>query len=229
MQRYFALVTLLVTSYLLSAQDEFQAGLFIGASNYQGDFVVEDYAFLKESNLSVGLHFRKGLNKVLVARGSVSLVNLTGTDENYPERAERDFSFKNTLIELAAGLEFEPLGARRYRSSVSRNQIFSPYLFAGVGVAYMNPQPKLNYTGGPGEDPAVADDINAEIEEVILTVPFGVGLSFDVDANWSIALEGGLRATFTDYLDGLSLAGNPDKNDWFQVIGLRMLYRFDNK
>ncbi|MCB0639848.1 MAG: hypothetical protein KDC54_24665, partial [Lewinella sp.] len=92
---FFAFMMLLVR---LAAQDEWQGGLFLGLSNYQGDFVVEDYAFLRESNLSVGLHLRKGLSSAFGVRGAVTLVNLTGADDNYPERASRDFSFKNTMF-----------------------------------------------------------------------------------------------------------------------------------
>ncbi|MCB0636970.1 MAG: hypothetical protein KDC54_10160, partial [Lewinella sp.] len=113
------------------------------------------------------------------------------------------------------------------RSSISRRRILSPYVFVGGALALMDPQPNLHYTGSPDEDPEVAEDINADLDRVLLTIPIGIGISYDLDDNWNLALEGGLRPTFTDYVDGLSKAGNPDKNDWYQVIGLRMSYRID--
>ncbi len=36
----------------------------------------------------------------------------------------------------------------------------------------------------------------------------------------------GFRYPFTDYLDGISLAANPDKKDWYIVTGVTASYRF---
>jgi hypothetical protein len=225
MLRTLVLFALAVLPLGLLAQKEWQGGLFQGLSNYQGDFVVEDYAFLKHSNLSVGLQLRKGLSPNFGLRGGVTLVNLSGADDNYPERAVRGFSFKNTMFEVMAGVEWEPFGHNRYRSSISRRHILSPYLFTGVALVLMDPQPNLNYTGGPDEDPRVLEDLSANLKNILFTLPVGIGVSYDLDDHWVLAVEGGLRPTFSDYVDGLSQAGNPEKNDWYQVIGLRVNYR----
>ena len=37
-----------------------------------------------------------------------------------------------------------------------------------------------------------------------IAIPFGVGIKYAIDQNWSIGIEYGLRKTFTDYIDDCS-------------------------
>lgn len=53
----------------------------------------------------------------------------------------------------------------------------------------------------------------------------GAGLKYDLSRQLVIGIEVGLRPTFDDLLDGISQAGNPDKNDWFGFGGLTLHYR----
>lgn len=35
-----------------------------------------------------------------------------------------------------------------------------------------------------------------------------------------------MRTAFTDYLDGISFAGNPEKKDWYGFAGISLAYRW---
>ena len=207
------------------AQPRWEAGIFLGISNYQGDFVVENYPFLKEAGVAVGLQGRYLINTNFALRGNALLSNIQGDDDNYEQRRPRGYSFTGSVIEASACLEWEPLGAKRRPSSMGFRNIISPYAFFGIGVGLFDPEVNFNLAQTGGEWVGTNEDINAEYGSATVVVPFGGGIKFDLSQFWVLSVEVGLRATFTDYLDGISQAGNPDKNDWYQTFGISMLYR----
>lgn len=229
MKRLLVLFVCAVFWVSLSAQDKWEAGLFLGFSSYQGDFVVEDYAVLKEIGVSVGLHGRYVVSDELSIRLSGSLANIKGDDFNYPERMARGFSFDGTVIELASGVLIEPFGKRRRPSSMGFQKIVSPYVFFGFGLAIFNPEVDFAVTSSGGvEWPGTTEDRTADYNNITPVTPIGVGVKIDLSREWVLGVEFGLRPTFTDYLDGVSFSGNPDKNDWYQIVGLNMMYRVPN-
>jgi hypothetical protein len=46
------------------------------------------------------------------------------------------------------------------------------------------------------------------------TLPYGVGIKYQIRRPWNIGIEYGARKTFTDYLD--NLGGDPTSTDKFQ-------------
>ena len=52
-----------------------------------------------------------------------------------------------------------------------------------------------------------------------------IGLKAGINDKWGVGLEFGLRKPFTDYLDGVSESGNPDKGDWFLIGGASLSYQ----
>ncbi len=209
----------------LAGQARWEAGIMLGLSNYQGDFVVENYPFLKESGVSVGIQGRYGINSNFSLRGNALLANIQGDDDNYEQRRPRGYSFSGTVVELSTCLEWEPLGAQRSPSSMGFRNIVSPYAFFGLGVGFFNPEVDFRITTTGGEWVGTAEDMAAEYGSATIVVPFGAGIKFDLNQFWSLGLEVGVRATFSDYIDGLSQAGNPGKNDWYQTMGITMMYR----
>ena len=68
------------------------------------------------------------------------------------------------------------------------------------------------------------NDLIADQGTIHVVMPIGVGLKMDVSKKMQIGLEAGLRMPFTDYLDGISQAGNPDGNDTYFMSGLSLIY-----
>jgi hypothetical protein len=133
------------------------------------------------------------------------------------------------LTEISVLMEFEPFGELRYLGGRGFKKLVSPYLIAGVGVCIVDPMADFSQSNGSAAlTLKIEEDINAEPLSTRIVLPIGTGVKFDVAELWNVSLEVGARATFTDYLDGLSAAGNPDANDWYFFTGLTVLHRFKN-
>jgi len=52
----------------------------------------------------------------------------------------------------------------------------------------------------------------------MLSVPFGGGFRYDFAKNLSLSLEGSLRYTNSDYLDGFA-GGTVSNSDWYLFAG----------
>lgn len=224
----FQVVLLLITigSTLLWAQPAkprqfVEAGLLIGASAYGGDLRSEDVFFLDQAGFGGGAGIRYHLGGNIALRANVLRSLLQATDaKDIPQRQERGFSFETQLTELALQAEWHPLGHRRYQGDWFR-PVWSPYFFAGAGLGMLNARPDFN-----GRDsPQIRGDRNAE-EDVLLVVPIGLGLRIDLSERTALGFEYGYRLTRSDYLDGISQAGNPGGDDRYGVASIQVWRRF---
>ena len=142
-------------------------------------------------------------------------------DANYAIRNDRGYSFTTSLVELSAVGEWEPFGMNRYRSGVKGTASLSPYFFGGLGLGYVNAKPDF---GNDNQEKAL-QDLNAGNSKIQIILPVGLGLKANINKLWLAGLELGMRYPFTDYLDGVSEAGNPNKNDWYLFGGASLMYR----
>jgi len=55
-----------------------------------------------------------------------------------------------------------------------------------------------------------------------LVIPFGIGVQATFNENYYVAFEGGTRYLSDDYLDGVSVSGNPNANDWYLTVGIKI-------
>ena len=107
-----------------------------------------------------------------------------------------------------------------------RQRLVSPYIYVGTGLVLLNPKTDFNDKSKPNpitELPRIEADKAAVFAKIRPIVPFGGGLRIPlVNRNAVLTLEGGFRPTFSDYVDGMSIAGNPNRNDWYFVgdVGL---------
>lgn len=92
----------------------------------------------------------------------------------------------------------------------------SPFLFVGFGGVVVNP----NVEGFRPTAPELKDNFST----TSITIPIGVGLRYEMNRNWTLGAEGGLRFGFTDYLDGVSESRNPNEDDWYFFGGLTITY-----
>lgn len=216
-----ALILFALLPLFMAAQPTLEAGLFMGMSNYQGDFTLNTSPAINESNLAVGLAARHYFSFTSAVRANLIYGKLSGNDANYELRSGRGYTFSTTLVELSAVGEWEPFGVNRYRSGVRGAASFSPYFFGGLGFAYTNPKP--DFGADTGEK--ALKDLSDSSSRVNITLPVGLGLKANIDKLWLAGLELGMRYPFTDKLDGVSQAGNPNKNDWYLFAGATLMYR----
>lgn len=209
------LLTLLCFSALVIAQRGWEAGAWAGTAFYFGDLNTS-------YNLSLpgpagGIIGRFNFNNRLAIKFSANGGQMRGDDaisKNTFERA-RNLSFRSTVIEGAAQLEFNFLP---YIHG-SQEDFYTPYLFAGFNVFYYNPQ--TEYEGRWVDLRPLGTEGQFKGEEYFSTsggLLYGMGLKFDLNYEWSINLEMGARTLFTDYFDDVS-GLYADKEDIQQMRG----------
>lgn len=209
---------------LLLAQSNLEGSLLLGTSTYMGDLGKSSGLEMADHNFSAGLALRRYLGNTTALRANLLYGRLSGTDQDYADRERRGYSFKTTLVECSVVGEWEPFAPDRSVTGVEGNPArVSPYLFLGVGAAFINPE--VDFNGQLDNLEQARLDDQAAYSNVQLVIPFGAGLRVGVNERWSLGLEAGLRNPFTDYLDGVSEAGNPDENDWYFIGGLSLNYR----
>jgi outer membrane protein OmpA-like peptidoglycan-associated protein/opacity protein-like surface antigen len=235
----FALVSFTFQSTSLFAQNKkpkmpktivhqkWELGGFIGASQYQGDLQKAD---LKELNLANGLFVRYHINDNIALRGGFSYGKLTGDDRNYTDevgRLARGFNFKSPARELALLVEYDILGKKRYTNldKGKFNKIISPYLFAGAGFVNISPEVEFSKATTNANKLDIASDEAKKTKKGNFTMPLGLGFKMDISKFWTVGLEAGLRLTFSDYIDGVSLSADPKKKDTYAMGGLVLSYR----
>jgi|APTNR8051073442_1049403.scaffolds.fasta_scaffold00213_25 hypothetical protein len=228
---YINAIFLLGLPLLLSAQPRFEAGAMLGLANYQGDLVEETVPLFKEGSLGGGIMGRYVFTYALAVRANLMLGKITGDDYNYDNefRRRRGAQFSSSIFELSVVGEWEPLGQWRYLSrGAGFKKLISPYVFAGLGFTFTNP--KTDFSRADFDDVKLAAmierDQNARYFKTRISTPIGFGVKFDLSEYWVAGVEFGMRYPFTDYLDGVSLSGNPDKKDWYQFSGITLCKRF---
>lgn len=202
------------------AQTNWEAGLQLGYANYVGDLTEPTFTF-DEANFAVGLNLKKGLSENFSGRLNVLIGQLSGDDANYDRLASRGNSFEGTFTEITLMGEYELFGHNRYDENGLFTSTFSPYVFLGIGVNLHDPD--VTY-GDP-------DNIDARKSRpsAHFTIPVGAGLKKDINKDWYLTAEWGLRLVASDYLDGVKESGAPDNNDAYFSGGISIGYRFGQK
>ncbi len=147
-----------------------------------------------------------------------------GDTQNGIYRYNRNLSFRNRIKELSVVAQVDLW--ENMSTYISRVQ-WTPYIYAGIAVFHHNPQAKApdtdaagNPTGKGGQwvdlQPLGTEgqyanlqpgDANYGIKPYKLiqpAIPMGIGARFRINEVMDVAVEWGLRYTFTDYLDDVS-------------------------
>lgn len=218
-----------------------ELGLFGGASYYLGD--INPRMHFIPSHPAFGAFFRFTPNYRYAFRvgfnyGSVSASDATSKE---PDQLERNLNFRSKIYDGHAIAEFNFV---EYRIG-HQTHIFTMFIFGGLGFFHMNPQMSLsgNYIDLPG---LKTEGQSRSYSKYQFSLPFGVGLKWNVTDRIGLGFEWGPRKTFTDYLDDVSgsyalnslnvgsgivgtMRGNPRSKDWFFFYGFTLSYRLPNK
>jgi OOP family OmpA-OmpF porin len=212
--------------------DNWEAGLSIGAANYQGDLVETSLFTLQETSFGYGLYLKRHINLNWSARFGYQGANISGDDQNFsenPSRAKRNFSFTTQLHEISLRLDWEPMGHKRYTEEGSFRSMLSPYFFLGAGLTFFNPDTQYGDVDLTDDKPftnLVKQDLANSGTQTGVIIPLGVGLKYYISEKLNLALEFGYRPPFSDYLDGVEFSGDPENNDWYAFGGVSVGYNF---
>ncbi len=218
--RNFFLFVLFALPAFLSAQS-WEFGLAVNAANYQGDVVKTDLFTLKETNPAFGLFLRRNFNDYFALRLNGNYMRLSGNDANFSDREIRGYTFKNTVLEGSLQLEVTTMSAI---NKAGKPRAIRPYFFAGIGYASGDPTVFFNETVNTAYAAAIQKD-KANVEKEVVVFPLGAGFKFALSEKVGLGAEIGFRPTLGDYTDGVSEAGNPEKEDWYVLGGLNLAFK----
>lgn len=178
-----------------------------GNASYFGE--LKDAKEYLDPKFSINVGLQYFLNSRISTRVELDYFQLHGTDATSKDisRVHRNLSFNSGNVELNAvgSVNLFPLGQRYYQ-----RPSFNAYVFAGVGLLYTNPTAKLD-----GKKYALQplQTENVKYSRLQFVIPYGLGVRLKAGPFFNVAVEGGYRMTFTDYLDDVSSV-HPDKSSW---------------
>ncbi|PWS26734.1 hypothetical protein DHW03_11920 [Pedobacter yonginense] len=176
-----------------------ELGVHAGGAGYLGDLNQNNP--LKISGFNGGAYVKRNFNQYLGVRLNYTYGQIQGKDSQSSNEQfrERNLAFKTSLNEFSALIDFNffdfKLGGGTRR--------FTPYLFMGAGALLF--KPTAQYDGNTYR----LDRLNTEGQEnaysnVVVTIPYGVGLRYNYKNAWSVFTEIGYRTPLTDYIDDVS-------------------------
>jgi hypothetical protein len=193
-------IILFIGNTLAKAQT-WEIGGFLGSSGYMGD--INPIRPQKFTNFAYGAQFKRNFDGYWSAKIAYMNGKIQGDDaksSNVNQR-DRNLSFYSNLSELSLQVEFnffKYLAGDMYSYG---NKRFSPYLF--TGGAFLSFEPMTNYLG---EKVALrlAETEAVNYKNKAISIPYGIGIKYNIMGNFNIIGEIGYRTAFTDYLDDIS-------------------------
>lgn len=209
--KYFVLAFALATT--VSGQKiEFGAGG--GLMHYKGD--ISPKLYLPEAQLGVGGFFRYNFSNAVSGRLNLLRGAVSGDDKNSkdPFLQARGMAFKTAISEISADVAYNFLNYN-YQRKGYRN--WTPYLFAGMAYYRFNPRAEPT----------------ASYKKRGMSIPFGIGVKYQIRGPWNLNAEFGTRKTFNDYLDNFNEFGvsvprlgqsNPTSKDTYYYTNITLSY-----
>lgn len=193
-------IVLVFTTTQLKAQKTWEAGLSGGKTGYMGDINPRD--FYRFSGTAYGAFAKRNFDGYWSAKLFLMQGNIAANDLYFdsPYQQNRQLSFYSKLTEASLQVEFNFF---EYIAGVSRTRI-SPYLFTGIGAVKFNPKRKVNdivYELNDYQTEGQAKPYNT----IALSIPYGIGVKYNIRSTWTLVAELGYRTAQTDYLDDVSM------------------------
>jgi hypothetical protein len=171
-----------------------------GTASYFGEMVNPGELGELKANIAVGAEYY--LSNRLSTRADLTWFQVSGNDADASDdRIARNLSFRSPCVELAftGNIYLIPQGVRFYQRPK-----LNPYVFVGIGLLYMNPTTRDSMGVKHALQPLMTE--NVKYSKFQPVVPLGLGVKVKLNPFFNLAVEGGYRKTFTDYLDDVSSA-----------------------
>lgn len=184
-----------------------EIGIHGGVSYYHGE--LNPITPFEDPFAGLGIFYRRNFNHHFSVRANVLGTRLWNFDRNGRNdyQIQRNQQFRTLLVEGAVLGEVNFYGYEPGSTKKGANR-FTPYLFAGIGAFWFNPQ---NLYQGQWID---VHDLNTEgqgsiegrkpYKRVQPVIPFGIGIKATPFKGVILTIDWGMRLTFTDYLDDIS-------------------------
>jgi opacity protein-like surface antigen len=212
---------------------KWQIGVNGGVMVYQGDLTPSPLGSYKTLKPTLAVYVSRILNPSFLLRTNIAFATLRGNESLYKTpayRQQRNLSFTSPLTEISELFVWNMFGN-------NGNEIgnrFSPYLFAGAAVSFINVNRSNNFNkaffvNDPQVEIRLNQDLNRTPPKTILALPVGIGVEYYLTPKLSLTAETNFRYTFTDYLDGYSYVANSFKKDFYQSHTIGLVFKFGKK
>ena len=200
-----------------------EIGILGGTAYYLGE-LNPSIQVVNEVRPVAGLFYRKNISKRYALRIGANYAQLSATDNfSTTELSQfRQLSFSTNMWEAYGVIEFNFIP---YQIDNRTTSPFTPYVFIGAAVFGVNPTIESNGISTSSQGNIIAP-----------SMPFGLGVKLNFARNLGLAIEWGMRKTFTDQVDGLSekyISGyqlsNTQNNDWYSFVGITLNYKILTK
>lgn len=207
---------------------KYEFGVNLGMMVYAGDLTPRQLGAFETQKFTVGFHASKIINPVLLVKGSLVFGKLKGDDAVYSSpafRQQRNFAFTSPVTELTGQVVWNLAGSNYNEKG------FTPYLFAGAGIAFLHiirDWSRFNdqyFHDAPEIRAGLTADSAHDLPRIIPVIPVGAGIKYFFHPNWGVNAETSYRFTRSDYVDGFSQAANPDKKDKYFSYTIGVIYR----
>ena len=205
----FIVALLLVISIHVNAQRVRLNGA-LGLSAYYGD-LIQGTPALQDVSPQMQLGATYDLKKQLRFRLGLAFMKVKAADRNNVriDYRERNLSFSSNIFEFSPMIEYD---------FVSREEYFLvPYVYGGLGFFTYNPTTidpngqKVNLRDWSTEGQGIAGiNLGKSYGKSGFSIPFGIGIRYELSEDLSIGAEFNVRRTFTDYIDDVSSNAYPD-------------------
>lgn len=177
-----------------------------GGMNYLGD--LNDQSAFGEVHAAFGAGVRCRIDNRWSVRFGGTYGSISALEDCIPKR---NLSFRSRIYEGSLVTEFN---FRPYGPGATESQ-WTPYIFGGVALYHFSPETWYTAPDGTSSWVALAPlctegqgtTAYPERRSYPLTqvaMPFGVGVRWRLNKNFSLTAEYGFRKTWTDYLDDVS-------------------------
>jgi opacity protein-like surface antigen len=209
-----AIVALLLCMNV-QAQDDpeyrFEVGAGIGMTGYLGDY---NGCLTKDLQPAASFVGRYNFNPWMALRLNIGYGKLKGSSDDvktwYTDEQARNYSFNNSLIDLAAIYEYNflPYGTGRDYRGAKR---LTPFVMGGMGLTMVKTTDKT---------------------QAAMIVPLGLGVKYKMSERVNIGLEWAVCFSTSDWLDGvkdpydIQSSGLFKNTDAYQRLQLSLTYSF---
>ncbi|PWJ42522.1 type IX secretion system protein PorG [Sediminitomix flava] len=223
--RYTSILTVILlcsSFYHSNAQNRWEVGGGLGATNYTGDLAPTfDFGNTRFGGTFYGRYY---LNKYTNLRNTFGINWIHGDESGIddPISQIRQASFDNLSIDLSSAIEYHFLP---FRTTRKKRDMTTPYAFLGLGFSYVWP---LNQSSATG-------DVPFEGNAFVPYIPLGFGVKRKLNTHWDFGVEIMTHLIMSDRSDGINGSSTPDtpllnfqsnRNDKNMYLGFYFSYHF---
>jgi opacity protein-like surface antigen len=194
-----ALIVIVLLSASVCHAQTWELGFTAGTAGYMGDLNQRNP--VKPSGLVLGGFLKRNINGYLSAKLQYTIGEIQGADSTsrYEQFRNRNLSFRTRLNEVSLIGEFNFM---EYQPGNDKN-FFTPFIYAGIGT--VNYTPRAMYQGTLYDlRPLATEGQSKPYSSNAITLPYGVGVKYNISGKLNIIADIGYRNPNTDYLDDVS-------------------------